>query len=35
MIFDDRFAVMGAQDMAVYEDVLTRLGATRRHPGIV
>ena len=35
MIFDDRFLVSGAQDLQVYVDVLTRLGAERRHPGIV
>lgn len=35
IIFDDRFVVTGAQDLAVYEDVLTRLGAEPRHPGIV
>ena len=32
MIFDDRFAVTGAQDEAVYRDVLTRLGAVPRYP---
>jgi predicted DsbA family dithiol-disulfide isomerase len=32
IIFGDRMLVPGAQDYAVYEDVLTRLGATRRTP---
>jgi predicted DsbA family dithiol-disulfide isomerase len=35
MIFDDRFVLSGAQDAAVYADVLKRLGAEPRHPGIV
>lgn len=38
MIFDDRMLVTGAQDEAVYRDVLQRLGATPKepqHPGIV
>lgn len=30
IIFDSRVAIPGAQDYAVYEDVLTRLGAPRR-----
>jgi predicted DsbA family dithiol-disulfide isomerase len=33
MIFDDRFAVSGAQDYNVYADALERLGAQLRHPG--
>lgn len=32
MIFDDRFALMGAQDMDVYRNVLERLGAVPRYP---
>lgn len=32
MIFDDRFVLTGAQDLQVYVDVLTRLGAERREP---
>lgn len=35
MIFDDRFVLSGAQDYNVYVDVLERLGAGPRHPGIV
>jgi predicted DsbA family dithiol-disulfide isomerase len=35
MIFDDRFVLTGAQDLAVYQDVLRRLGAEPRHPGII
>jgi predicted DsbA family dithiol-disulfide isomerase len=35
MIFDDRFVLSGAQDYNVYVDVLARLGAEPRHPGIV
>jgi predicted DsbA family dithiol-disulfide isomerase len=35
MIFDDRFVLSGAQDTVVYADVLKRLGAEPRHPGIV
>lgn len=35
MIFDDRFVLTGAQDPNVYADVLQRLGAAPRHPGIV
>jgi predicted DsbA family dithiol-disulfide isomerase len=35
MIFDDRFLVTGAQELNVYVDALTRLGAKRKHPGIV
>ncbi|MCC6382715.1 MAG: DsbA family protein [Dehalococcoidia bacterium] len=35
MIFDDRFAVIGAQDLAVYVDVLTRLGAKPREGGML
>lgn len=35
MIFDDRMVMTGAQDLNVYQDVLTRLGAELRHPGIV
>lgn len=34
-IVDDRFAVVGAQDLAVYVDVLTRLGAKPREGGMV
>lgn len=30
MVFDDRFVVQGAQDLNVYVDVLTRLGAPRK-----
>lgn len=33
IIFADRMLVPGAQDYAVYEDVLTRLGAARRTGG--
>lgn len=32
MIFGDKFMIPGAQDIGVYRDVLTRLGATRREP---
>lgn len=32
MIFDDRYAVTGAQDQLVYRDVLERLGAVPRFP---
>lgn len=32
MIFDDRLVLTGAQDYNVYQDVLRRLGATRRDP---
>ena len=32
MLFDDRFAVTGAQDELVYRDVLERLGAVPRYP---
>lgn len=32
MIFDDRVMIPGAQDYAVYENVLERLGARRREP---
>ncbi|MFN0093777.1 MAG: DsbA family protein [Dehalococcoidia bacterium] len=35
MIFDDRFLLTGAQDLQVYQDVLRRMGAEPRHPGIV
>lgn len=35
IIFDERFVVTGAQDMTVYRDVLHRLGAELRHPGII
>lgn len=38
VIFDNRMVVSGAQDYAVYRDVLQRLGAAPRaprHPGIV
>jgi predicted DsbA family dithiol-disulfide isomerase len=35
MVFDDRFALSGAQDYNVYTSVLERLGAEPRHPGIV
>lgn len=35
IVFDDRFVLSGAQDYNVYTDVLTRLGAYPRHPGIV
>jgi predicted DsbA family dithiol-disulfide isomerase len=35
IIFDDRFVLTGAQDANVYADVLKRLGAAPRHPGIV
>jgi predicted DsbA family dithiol-disulfide isomerase len=35
MIFDDRMLLTGAQDYNVYADVLERLGARPRHPGII
>lgn len=35
MIFDERMVITGAQDLNVYTDVLTRLGAQPRHPGII
>jgi predicted DsbA family dithiol-disulfide isomerase len=35
MIFDDRMVMTGAQDPNVYADLLTRLGANLRHPGII
>ena len=35
IIFDDRMVITGAQDLNVYVDVLTRLGAAPWHPGII
>lgn len=35
IIFDERMVITGAQDGEVYRDVLRRLGAELRHPGII
>lgn len=35
IIIDDRFVITGAQDANVYADVLRRMGAEPRHPGII